>query len=66
MKIIIDKKWCKGCELCIKVCPKKVLSLSDKRSERGYLMPKVSDKDACIGCMMCEKICPDLCIDIEK
>ncbi len=66
MQIIIDKKWCKGCELCIAACPKDVLTLSTKRSDRGYLMPEASNIDACIGCKLCEKICPDLCLSVEK
>lgn len=41
MLISIDAKWCKGCEICIHNCPKGVLVLSEKRSDRGYRMPSV-------------------------
>jgi len=56
----ISKKWCKGCGLCIAVCPKKVLELdADVKCE------PVRPED-CIGCRQCENICPDLAITIEE
>lgn len=66
MKISIDRKWCKGCGLCVKICKKGVLEFGDMRSASGYLMPQVKKPESCISCMMCERICPDLCIDVEK
>ena len=66
MTISIDRRYCKGCGLCIYTCPKKVMELSGERSNLGYIMPKVVNPDDCTGCFMCEKICPDLCIDVEK
>ena len=66
MKITIDKKWCKGCGLCIDACQKDVLAIGETRSDRGYLMPEAVNPDACIHCLMCERICPDLCIAVVK
>jgi len=66
MKISIDRRWCKGCGLCIYTCQKDVLEFGDERSNLGWIMPRVKKLENCIGCFMCEKICPDLCIDIEK
>ncbi len=66
MLISIDAKWCKGCEICIHNCPKGVLVLSEKRSDRGYRMPSVEFPEKCVGCLMCERLCPDLCIDVQK
>lgn len=66
MRIIIDSKWCKGCEICIRNCPKKVLELGAARSERGNLMPVAKRPEDCVGCLLCERLCPDLCIDIQK
>jgi 2-oxoglutarate ferredoxin oxidoreductase subunit delta len=65
MQIIIDEKYCKGCELCMNYCPKDVFEISEKRSAKGYLMPEAVNIENCVNCKMCEKICPDLCIEIN-
>lgn len=64
-KIDIDRDACKGCHLCIDQCPEEVLSVSEKRSAKGYLMPVAESLDDCIACMLCEMICPDLAITVE-
>ena len=33
-KITIDENICKGCELCVSVCPKKVLKLSETKLQK--------------------------------
>lgn len=66
MQIDIDSKWCKGCEICIHNCPKGILKLSEKRSERGYRMPVAEYQEKCIGCLTCERLCPDLCIEVKR
>ena len=66
MTITIDSKWCKGCALCVRACPKNVLTIGQERSSGGYLMPYAKDIDACIGCKSCERTCPDVCISVSK
>lgn len=63
-KITIIEYRCKECELCINICPKKVLEKSNKLNIRGYYVPKVANPEACIGCKLCENICPDFAIFI--
>ena len=66
-KAIIDEKICKGCGLCISVCPKKLLRLAtEKMNDKGYNPAVLSDEAACIGCAMCGVICPDSAITVEK
>lgn len=66
-KAIIDEKVCKGCGLCISVCPKKLLRLATERmNDKGYNPAVLSDEAACIGCAMCGVICPDSAITVEK
>ena len=36
-KVIFNEERCKSCELCVSVCPKKILRISDdKMNEKGY------------------------------
>ena len=39
--IIIDSKLCKGCDICINVCPKKVYSKSDRVNAKNVYLPFV-------------------------
>jgi len=58
-RIIINTKWCKGCEFCVIYCPKKVLSM-----ERGKAI--VVNLTVCTRCMLCELRCPDFAIEVHK
>ncbi|MCF8041299.1 MAG: 4Fe-4S binding protein [Desulfarculaceae bacterium] len=63
-RIEIDNDFCKGCHLCIAVCPQEVLEISKVRSGKGYLVPRVARVDDCTGCLQCEMTCPDLSITV--
>ena len=66
-KIIVDKERCKGCSLCIPVCPREILAISDTViNEKGYHPMECTDMDACIGCANCARMCPDVCITVER
>jgi len=65
-KITIDKDKCKGCLLCISVCPKGLISVDNKLNPKGVKPVKFKESDECIGCMMCAVICPDCCIEVYK
>jgi len=67
-KITIDQKRCKGCLLCIKVCPRNLIKIDAKLNARGVKPVKISAKDnkQCLGCMQCALICPDCCIEVYK
>lgn len=65
-KVIIDKERCKGCDLCVSVCPKKILRLSpDEINAKGYSPAECIDQDECIACGFCFTICPDFAITIN-
>ena len=55
---IINRDWCKGCGICIAMCPKNVLELD--RKEKA-VAARLED---CIACQLCEQICPDLAIEV--
>ena len=64
-KITLRPFYCKGCGLCVDICPTGVLLLSDnKRGKWGVTVIK-SAPDFCIGCRMCEQRCPDFAILID-
>jgi 2-oxoglutarate ferredoxin oxidoreductase subunit delta len=65
-EILIDDRYCKGCYLCIAVCPKKVMARGDKRSRAGYSMPEVTQVQECISCMLCEMTCPDMALTVVE
>ncbi len=57
--LTINTKWCKGCEICVAFCPKKVLAM-----ERDKAM--IINADACTGCQLCEIYCPDFAIVVNR
>ena len=66
-KVIIYEELCKGCGLCIDVCPKEILCFSEtKLNSKGYQPIVIVDQEACTGCIACARICPDVAIEIEK
>jgi len=58
--IAINKAYCKGCEICVQICPKQVLALDDRQKA------SVRAADECTGCLNCEIFCPDFAIDVEE
>ena len=62
--VIIDKNYCKGCELCVKACPQQILSMSKEITNRGYLSAQMHDPSRCIGCQICALVCPDAAITV--
>ncbi|MBR0596714.1 4Fe-4S dicluster domain-containing protein [Sinanaerobacter chloroacetimidivorans] len=60
-----DEEKCKGCELCVSVCPVKIIKLHEMNiNSKGYRSACVEEKDKCIGCANCAVICPDGAISV--
>ncbi|MBU1488069.1 4Fe-4S binding protein [bacterium] len=64
-RVTIDIQRCKGCKLCARFCPKKIIGLSDKANLRGYHPAAIEDLSSCTGCGICYLVCPDVAIEIR-
>ncbi|MCK4444679.1 MAG: ferredoxin family protein [Thermoplasmata archaeon] len=69
----INRDYCKGCQICVEVCPKTVYDEGAEFSDMGYLIPLVARYDDCIdhnrikkglkpACELCILSCPDQAI----
>ena len=57
---------CKGCGLCVSVCPETVLTIDESYVNlKGYYPVAVESVENCLGCLSCALICPDVCFTIE-
>ncbi|NLB15530.1 MAG: 4Fe-4S dicluster domain-containing protein [Clostridiales bacterium] len=65
-KVTFNVERCKGCGLCVSVCPKKILELGENLNSKGYHPSRIKDQEKCIACAMCAVICPDTVITVEK
>jgi indolepyruvate ferredoxin oxidoreductase beta subunit len=55
----IIEAWCKGCDICVKMCPERCLVLNERH------VAELTDPLACTGCRICEMLCPDLAIRVR-
>lgn len=59
-KLVIQRKWCKGCRVCVTFCPKQVLDIDNE--DKVY----AKNLENCIYCNLCGLRCPDLAIDVRE
>ncbi|MDF1515594.1 MAG: 4Fe-4S binding protein [Anaerolineae bacterium] len=65
--IVINEDRCKGCGLCINVCPSKILALAmDRFNVKGYHPVSVVSPGNCSGCGACAMICPDVVFTVYR
>ena len=62
--VTIDVEQCKGCELCIPVCPPRVLDMSAAVNAKGFRYPLL--RPGCTGCAACVMVCPDFVFEVYK
>ena len=55
--ITIIPRYCKGCEICVKLCPQSVLEIKEFKVH----VARIQD---CNECMLCEIRCPDFAIEV--
>ncbi len=72
-RIEIDRERCKGCGLCITVCPKKQIEISEELNAKGYYPARFKEEDVkdrdvikCTACSLCAVTCPDVAIEVYR
>jgi 2-oxoglutarate ferredoxin oxidoreductase subunit delta len=65
-KITVNADKCKGCLLCISVCPKGLIVVDQRLNKKGLKPVKFNDTSECLGCALCALICPDCCVEVYK
>ena len=67
-KVVINRELCKGCYLCVRACPVKILERSTESNSTGTYPVKPNDASAakCIACGNCYEVCADVCIEVYE
>lgn len=69
--IKIDRERCKGCHLCIEVCPNRRIIADDSLNKKGYVPACFGEKfedgqKDCTGCAQCATVCPEVAIEVYR
>ena len=59
VRLEINAAWCKGCDICVKLCPERCLALNAEH------VAVLKNPEACTGCHVCEWLCPDFAISVR-
>ncbi len=73
MRLVINERRCKGCNLCTVVCPYRIFKPGRVANIRGVIVPELDRPERCANCRLqklygrtlcgnCEMICPDQAI----
>lgn len=70
-KIVIDRERCKGCHLCIEVCPTKSIVVDETLNRKGYfparfVEEKREGEKGCTACAQCATVCPEVTIEVYR
>ncbi|NOZ42340.1 MAG: pyruvate ferredoxin oxidoreductase [Alphaproteobacteria bacterium] len=58
-ELVITPEWCKGCDICVKMCPEHCLILNKDQ------IVELAEPEKCTGCHICEWLCPDFAISLN-
>ena len=70
-RIKIDRERCKGCHLCIEVCPIHGIEPENGLNKKGYIpvhprQETKEDEKGCTGCAQCATVCPEVAIEVYR
>ena len=60
--LVVNETWCKGCRVCVDLCPTHVLEMAEAPDRWEGAIVKVVNMEVCNGCGICEAECPDFAI----
>ena len=63
-QVYLIPERCKGCNICVELCPQDVLQVSDQTNAKGYHLPEIviGKERACVHCEFCSVVCPEFAI----
>lgn len=64
--VFVNENACKGCGICIAMCPVKILALSEDFNDMGVRYPRVLDQAKCVSCKNCMIYCPDFAMVVTE
>ena len=66
--IVVHAHRCKGCDLCIPVCPVDIIVKAgpERVNWMGWTPVAVEGMEYCLACNLCAMICPDQAIEVFK
>jgi 2-oxoglutarate ferredoxin oxidoreductase subunit delta len=65
----IDQGRCKGCQLCVTVCPRQLIALATRVNQLGYHPAQLAQSPpsrGCTGCVLCGLVCPETAIAVYR
>ncbi len=70
-KIEVDRERCKGCHICIEICPNNRIEVDELLNNKGYspaLFKQNVDEGekGCVGCTQCALVCPEVAIEVYR
>lgn len=65
-RIIIDIERCKGCYMCIDVCPRNCIEPGVLPNAAGYYPARPTENGECTACTLCATVCPDVAITVWR
>jgi 2-oxoglutarate ferredoxin oxidoreductase subunit delta len=65
LRVVITTEQCKGCGLCVAVCPTGVLALGPLNA-MGYPAVTLVDNARCTSCAACAMVCPESAVAVFK
>lgn len=65
-KVVFDEDRCKGCELCVTFCPKKILVMAEHFNTKGFHPATIAHEEQCNACTFCARMCPEVAIEVYK
>lgn len=70
-KITINSERCKGCHICIEICPNTMIEVDETPNKKGYSPARFKEnvpegEKGCIACKQCATVCPEVAIEVYR